>query len=69
VVGWGGGFGIVFRMDGCCRCCWVGTKLGWIGLDWAWYIIVCGICEYFHTQGYENIFCVLLLDGVRCVGP
>ena len=44
--------------------------LGWNGLDWAWYIIVCGICEYFHTQGYENIFlcvfcvvCWMVLDA------
>jgi hypothetical protein len=65
VVGWGGGFGFVFRMDGLC-CCLVGTRRGWFGLDWAWYIIVCGICEYFHTQGYENIVfmcCCCVMDG------
>ena len=60
MAGWGEEFGYVVRMVGCCLCCcwvWIGTKLGWNGLDWAWYIIVGGISEYFHTQGYENICC------------
>jgi len=51
-------------MDGLCCWVWIGTMLGWIGLDWAWYIIGGGICEYFHTQGYENIFCCcMVLDA------
>lgn len=65
--GWGEGFGYVVRMVGCCRCwVWIGTMQGWIGLDWAWYIIGGGILEYFHTQGMR-IFVVG--DGIRYVGP
>lgn len=65
--GWGGGFGTVFRMVyRVCGWCLIGTRRGWFGLDWAWYIIGGGIFEYFHTHGMR-IFVVG--DGFRCVGP
>ena len=71
--GWGGGIGYVVRMvcRGCCLV-WIGTRLGWFGLDWSWYIIVGEICEYFHTEGMRIFVDGVVdggVDGFRYVGP